>query len=270
MTFQPSVFTLALTVSAAQNQFSLTRVALSTVSAKKAIPYQSASVSTAEQSSIWPLHGKRLLTLGPGINQKGQMKAAQRFIAVSAAALMVGLCGCQTTQYRYGTETFSSKEEALARQDQVNSDYLVGITPTKSPVHGAAAVVIPTIERIQKTAVKMWGNMTASQMRDRMDYVARAQEKNFEFMYRAVEKRQLFDKLSLVRSEAPEKASPEGYDYVIYLDNPSPDLAQWYLKKAGWSSARPIFTDMSKPVGAARTISWLDYLEEAARGAAPK
>ncbi len=186
---------------------------------------------------------------------------------VSIAVLALSLCGCQTIQYRIGQESYSSAEQALHRLEQINSDVLASISPTTTPIHATAKVVIPTLDRIQRTGIKMTGKMTADFMRKSVDYSIKSSDKNSEFMFKAIEKRKIFDSVSLIRNPSPEEASAEGCDYVIYLVNPNPDLIQWYVKGKDWKSGRPIHFDASKPLGTARTISWLDNLEESVRSA---
>jgi hypothetical protein len=192
-------------------------------------------------------------------------------IVSSFLVVLFCLSGCQAPmQYKVGRETFSSKEEALARMDKVLDEIVSGISPTKTPSHGVATVVIPTIERIQKTEIKFTGNMKEKQMRESLDYVSKTQDRQHEFMYRAIEKRQLFDKVNLLRSPTPENASVGAGDYVIYFDNPNSDLAQWFVKGKDWTSPRPINANTALPLGVPRTISWLDNLEESIGRGSPK
>jgi hypothetical protein len=180
------------------------------------------------------------------------------------------LGGYQPLMFKLGGETFSSKEEALARMDKKVDEALSGISPSKTPLHGTATVVIPTIERIQRTGTKSWGNLSENNKMESIDYVSKYTNKSLESTYKAIEKRQIFDKVNLVHSPTPDDASAGTGDYVIYYDNPSPGLDQWYVKGKDWASPRPVNANKAIPGGTQRTASWLDDLEESIRRGAPK
>jgi hypothetical protein len=167
-------------------------------------------------------------------------------------------------------ETFSSKEEALAFMDKRVDELLSGIIPTKTPLHGTATVVIPTIERIQRTGIKTQGDMSTYAREESLDYVSKYTIKDLEGHYRVIEKSEIFDKVNLLYSPTPEDASVGTDDYVVYYDNPSPNSAQWYVKGKDLASPRPVNSNKATPVGTQRIISWLDDLEESIRRGSAK
>jgi len=181
------------------------------------------------------------------------------------ALLALGLLnqGCVTT-YKVGKKSFGTRaaaEEELAMQ--INQT-LEGITPTTSPVGGSALVAIPTLEHIEQHGIKFTGNRAVIS-RNQIDFLKYAQMSARESMVTALKKRQIFDSVTLVHNDAPQFTSLADYDYFIYLYNPSPESAQWYIKSWQSETAEPIVMDMSQPAGLPRTLSWLDYIEKLVR-----
>lgn len=172
--------------------------------------------------------------------------------------------GCSTVQYRVGDQTFGSREKALERIDQQLSDFLASIPPTKTPVHGTAIVVYPTIDQIKQKGVKStgnWASVSKGQATEMIDYTAVTLAKNYEFMGKAVERRQIFDKVSLVQDAAPEAVKADNCDFLIYYQLVNPEVGQWYLKTKTLTEPKPLLFETGKAMGAPRTIAWLDNLE---------
>jgi hypothetical protein len=192
------------------------------------------------------------------------------YIVVWFIVAAVGLFGCQTMQYHVGNEIFSNKEQALQQKDRELADCLAAIPVTQTPIHGTAVVVIPTPDVVRQRGVKTWGTLTADQMREMVDFHAQGITKEMEFMYRAIETRRIFDRLSLNRSPEPREVECGSNDVVVFFDLASYEQRQWYVRAKNWDKPRPLFMDASKPVGASRMIAWLDYLEEQLRSATKK
>ena len=187
--------------------------------------------------------------------------------AAVAAWVLPVLGGCQKTQYLVGGESFTSSQAALDRMDAIIADQLAPIKPTKTPVHGTAIVVEPSPERVQQTGIRITGD-PARVSKEQIDYVTQTQGKNIHAMYTAIEKRKMFDSVTRVLSGDPEKVPLENCDFLVYFYQPSPDIAQWYLRTKSSPDRRPIYMDTGKPIGTSRTLSWLDNLEGLCRSPA--
>jgi hypothetical protein len=100
-----------------------------------------------------------------------------------------------------------------------------------------------------------------------IDYVVQTTMRGYETMFTSLEKRQIFDELTLEYRNNPQSASLGDHDFRIYLLM-VPELvlpsgsSLWYFKSRGDNKAQNVAMDMEKLVGAPRTISWLDSIEE--------
>ena len=83
--------------------------------------------------------------------------------------------------------------------------------------------------------------------------------------FTALQRRKLFDEVSLIHNDDPQTTSLNGYHFLIYLLNTSPTSSQWYIKATGKPEAHPVVMDMRKPSGVPRLLSWLDSIEELAK-----
>jgi hypothetical protein len=169
------------------------------------------------------------------------------------------------TTYHVGQERFTSREKADQEYDRQLNQTLDGITPIATPVGGRALVVIPSLEKIEQT-LKYTGNRD-SISKDMIDYVIQTTMRGYEVMFTSLEKRQIFDELTLEYSNNPQSASLGDHDFLIYLLM-VPELvlpsgsSLWYFKSRGDNKAQNVAMDMEKLVGAPLTTSWLDSIEE--------
>jgi hypothetical protein len=186
-----------------------------------------------------------------------------RLVALVIVAMLA--FGC-SNYYWIGDEAFRSKEKALQRADELNSDCLDSITPTKTPVGGSALVVLPSAARIERTGIKIGGSVSE----DIVDFEATAYVKNVQSMADAIKKRSIFDKTDIVSSDAPETSDFNGHNYLVYLYLESPDVFQWYMKSRTAPEPQPLPLDTGKSVGSARTIAWLNTVEQTASKEAAK
>jgi len=164
--------------------------------------------------------------------------------------------------YHVGQEKFTSRVKAEQEFDRHRKQTLVGILPITTPVRGRALVVIPSLEQIEQT-ITYTGNRDLIS-KDIIDYIKQETMKNVELMFTSLEKRQIFDELTLEYSNIPQSASLGDHDFLIYLLT-GPGSAQWYFKSRGDNKAQAVAMDMEKLVGAPGTTSWLDSIEELAK-----
>ena len=112
----------------------------------------------------------------------------------------------------------------------------------------------------------MSGAPTPSQFRKMSDFQTQGVIKTLGYHYRAIEKRHIFDRVSLDRSPEPREASlAADYDYLIFFDLVSWQHSQWYVRAKGRGKPHSIYMDTSRPEGPGRTIAWLASLAEEVR-----
>lgn len=176
------------------------------------------------------------------------------------------LSGCLTQDYfTVGGMTYYSKNEAINKLDQMNSMDLEGIVPISNPIEASALVTINAMERMEDTAI-VYNPNKESTKRIYIDYLSEFWFKTFKMNYEALQKRNLFSKVKFSSDIYPENVKNNDFDYIIYLYNPSPNLAQWFIKGKTLTEPQLVNTDMSKPGGPQRLMSWIDSIEKTVRG----
>jgi len=159
------------------------------------------------------------------------------------------------------------------------------ILRTTNPVGGRALFVIPTLEHIEQHAIRLVGNIKFR--RNVIERFKQLEMNEREAMFAALQRRQIFDNVTLVHNNNPESTPISDYDFLIYLDNPSPGSIDWYIKTKGEPfGVMTIGDGVCTPLGYKRTsygrtiietylgsvqsdtpqmVSWLDSIEELAR-----
>jgi hypothetical protein len=138
---------------------------------------------------------------------------------------------------------------------------LASVTATDTPVGGTLRIILPSRERIADSRIVKQGD-PAPEM---MDYVVTTQNADLESMAAAVEKRQIFREVRIERSPSIGDPSSGGADFLLWLHQPVPADAQWYLSEGSTQIRREVPLDLSKPAGPERTNAWLAALERVAR-----
>jgi len=189
----------------------------------------------------------------------------RRHLVLSACALVTLLGGCLVQRhYKVGQQKFASRAEAEREHARQVHQTMLGITPTDSPISSSALMALPALEHIEHHAIKFTGNRGAIS-RDQIEYIKRTTMNGREAMYTALQRRRIFDEVTLVHNNHPESTPLGKHDFLIYLYNPSPESAQWYIKAPGGESPSPVGMDMGKAIGVPRTMSWLDSIEALAK-----
>lgn len=193
-----------------------------------------------------------------------------------------------------------NREKAMQENLQLHAKYdLTEIFPLKSPIQKTALIAIPSREPFEGNSVKAMGrvgNVGKFKLRKvnlsqkEVEYINAVSQENYEFVYKAIQKRNLFNKTNLVRNDSPENTPHDEYDYLIYYHRPVTDaldgwtiitgigkaiyasaipLANWYVKSKDCSEPRPInvfsrrFTNSPRGFFSYNSINiWLKYLEE--------
>ena len=99
--------------------------------------------------------------------------------------------------------------------------------------------------------------------RNQIEYVVWATQRAFQHHFDAIEKRRLFTDTVRLVTDAPESASSEGFDYLMYVDNPSPTRSQWFLVETATGRKEAINFDGSLLLGPERIRSFLQSMEKA-------
>ena len=166
--------------------------------------------------------------------------------------------------YTVGQQSFGSRAEAEQEHARQLNETMIGITPTDSHISSSAVVALPTLEHIEHYGIKFTGTKAALS-RDQIEYIKQTTMNNLEAMYTALQRRRIFDEVTLVHNTRPESTPLGKNEFLVYLYNPSPESAQWYIKARGDEVGSPVIMDMGKSVGVPRTKSWLDSIEAFAK-----
>jgi hypothetical protein len=171
---------------------------------------------------------------------------------------LVLLAGCGA-RYKYDGVSFSSSSELLTRQNEINSNALNKITPTNNPVHGTALILLPSDVEIHKNYIKVVG-YNGGLEKEQIDCLITSINKYYQYMADAIQKRGLFDSVSIERHNGNPASHPVGnYDYMVFVD-----VDGMFVRDK--NNPRPLFVVVEKNVSgdASRTLSFLDSLYQQA------
>jgi hypothetical protein len=183
------------------------------------------------------------------------------FGLIFCVSLLLMLVGCSSTVYKVGGETFRSEEQALAAQKIRLDEITTQITPTEKKRGGSAVIIIPTFNTFMALGVKKTGNPK----QELVEYVGRSSVANYRAMFDFVDKRRIFDKVTLIEDDYPvptAKKMTAKYNAVIYFDLAGPNQAQWFVRAEPNYKNMLLDSDKSKAAGYSRTVSWLDNIEQ--------
>jgi hypothetical protein len=172
---------------------------------------------------------------------------------VWACILVPLLTACAT--YRYGGEKFSTAEAALAKQSEHLAKIISDVEPTSSPVHGKALVALPDKVELRRHYVRA----TKEAGQPQIDYILAAVEADHDMMVKVIEKRALFDQVTLVRDDDPPNTTIGDNDFLIFRD-----IDGWFFKSKRTAPKRIPF-DAGVAAGRARMHAFLDTLGDYAR-----
>jgi hypothetical protein len=190
------------------------------------------------------IHGKALVILFYGT-------------LLFSTLLILHLSGCATIKYNYGGKTFPSSDEALVKQRADLSKILEAIKPTTAPVHGKAIIITPTREELRQHYIRITGN-PAHLEQEQIEYICSLLENDQNMLAKAIQKKELFDQVTMINLPDPAAASIGGNDFLIYRD-----IDSWFIKGQK-TSPKKILMDASSASGLSRTNSFLEFLEERA------
>ena len=174
----------------------------------------------------------------------------------SAVLLGIFLAGCGTSKYyHYGNESFSSADEALAKQTAEISGIIDAINPTTTPVHGKVLVAIPSRAELRKH----FGDPNAVK-REYLDYACALYENAYDMLIKAIQKKGLFDQVTTTRVTNPAATAIGENEFLIYLD----DIDGWFIKGPK-SAPREIVADVYRVLRLPRTQPFLESVEQNAR-----
>lgn len=172
--------------------------------------------------------------------------------------LFIIFVGCAT--YKIGNETFYSASEALQKQGENLERTLREITPLEKSVHGTVLVLIPSDVEIQKNHIR-WGSNVSRLEKEQVHFLITAIKNYFQFIANAIHKREIFDSVSVERHNGNPASFPIGnYDYMVFVD-----VDGWFISGRDNPKGLPISFDKNKPVGAPRTLAFLDLLYQQAK-----
>ena len=175
--------------------------------------------------------------------------------------LILQLSGCTNIKYTYGGKTFPSSDEALVKQRQDLAEIIGAIKPTTAPVHGKALIIIPSREGLRQRYIRITGN-PANLKQEQIEYICSLLENDQNMLAKAIQKKELFDQVTIETLLDPADASIGAHDFLIYRD-----IDLWYIKGRK-TSPKKILMDSTSTSGLSRTNSFLELLEERAHNMA--
>lgn len=181
------------------------------------------------------------------------------FFSINVVLVLV-MCGCTSGLYRYGEQKYYSSASALNAQRDDVANMIANIHPTNNPIGGRALIALPTQKLIEEKGIRITGFAT----REQIDFIVSGVEISVGSMAEALKRRKIFEEVSVSKSDHPETMTSSQHDAIIYWLLASPRQTQWFLKTPSNNKAVPIYMDQSLPLGAPRTLSWLDYIEKTA------
>ena len=181
--------------------------------------------------------------------------------------LLLSLCGlfsaassCTRAQFGYGGTLYPSAGAALEAQRRQNASTLSEIPRSTNPVDGRALLVLPSRALIRQRGIRTTGPPTEEQI----EFIVTAVEVGYDNMADALRKRQIFDDLTVKKSDEPESVKPDKHDVIIYPTLPSSGQVQWFLRTGSpTSEAVPIYTNQTLS-GREQMLAWLDYVAQTA------
>jgi hypothetical protein len=183
------------------------------------------------------------------------------FLVIISSMLMS--CAGKIT-YSYNNVGYETPEPALAAQKAELDTILSKITPTNHPIGGSAVVILPSISYVVKNFVVWRGNEPSQEMKEKaVNYHATILYNDWRARGKAVEKRQIFDRVVITNSDDPEKAA-FNEDIALSLFKKD-DKAQWFFKKKNSSSFMVIEEISTALPPIQRLILWIDNVEKIAR-----
>lgn len=202
-----------------------------------------------------------MFSLSLSINQAVQpRKAAMTILRTLLLFLTMG--GCASTTYRVGDQTFPSREEAeSAHQEQIRNTASM-IHTTTTPAGGNVLVSLPTLKKIEQSGIKVTAGSKKGLSDDVIGYLCNFMMREYEALANALKLRNIFSEVTTKYSDNPQNESITGYKFLIYLYNPDPGTAAWYIKADDW--AEPRIVTMQGTNRLEKTLSWLDNIEKLA------
>lgn len=177
-----------------------------------------------------------------------------RIIVFLQLVSLFTLTGC--AQWTYNNVPYDSSSSALiaARQDINNS--VDGVQRLEKPFDLTARIIVPSLPRIKDAGVVKTGAATDEQV----TYVAKVLEYGFLGFSEAIQRRNIFSNMQIVRQYNTEHPSQKDEDYLIWLFLTDQGGAQWFLRNKNDTENKIISIDQSK-VSTSKVISFLESIE---------
>lgn len=159
--------------------------------------------------------------------------------------------------YRYGNETYHSKDALLRGQQEILSTSLASITQTGTPVHGRLLLSLPTPDEMEKHFIK--GSSRTD--KEKIDLFKTVMENDTKFHIDVITKRKIFDEVKVLRDSigAPH-INWQDYDYLLYQD-----VDGLFLESRNARLPHRLTMDKSQKSRQQRTLLFLEDLERMAR-----
>jgi hypothetical protein len=181
----------------------------------------------------------------------------KQLLAVAGLACCLAAC---TNTYKYGDQSFKSRDAAMAAVQADLQRTLAAVSPVPSRVGGKALVVVPTRQVIEDYGVPS-GMLVDPEA---YGYIADVLETSFLSMADIVRQGKVFDSVALTRASDTANEPSKGYDYKLWVINKGPQVWQWYMGKTDLDTAQIIGMDRTATARVERADSFNTSVVKAA------
>lgn len=166
------------------------------------------------------------------------MTWAKIAVTVIVAGLTAG-CAPQTT-YRVDNVTYRNKEDALAASRRQEDAIVSQVKPSAQKVAGTALLVLPTTSVLRRNTGSTTNNADLNAFKATLNMLADFTEITMASNGKALEKGQIFDKLTTIYADDGDGASVDfgEADYKLFREKISPSMTAWTLTKRNGSSSQ--------------------------------
>lgn len=167
--------------------------------------------------------------------------------------LILMIVSCTPAQYGFVYDgkrrAFDTPEEGYAWQVSQRQKTLNRIEPLASPLAGSASIILPTRDLIEQGVhaehgVEWTPEWILRNTRDIItpppDYMANIYEDNFLIIAQAIERRNIFARLEIVRSDTADHLALPATTFVVWMETRPPEA--YFLRAVAPGDAR--WTDM--------------------------
>jgi len=185
-----------------------------------------------------------------------------RSLCLLATGSLIVLSSCGQVQYHYGERTFYKSDDVLEVLKIDLEKEQAEIASVSNPAGGRATIVLASQQRWREKGIVIWGKTSEKNKQKMVDFTAEQLFMRHVSLAETVKRGEVFDEVAVLNSEDPATTQESAAgQYVLWFDLQDANTGQWYVRRAGSSSARAVPMDSGVPV-TERTQKWLQTLND--------